>query len=401
MISTAGSLLFVAAAVRAGDYIDMKAALANALGTVIGGLFLTVLYFALAQKLLRLPRLTGAWVLESAISQTKYNPFKGMVLRYKVLLLQDGAKLHGTAEKVYERSDSERLFTGVNRTIATLDGTVQKAYVGRSTILLHVVEEGERRSFSWMVEARCRRFGRRMHLTGQFSSTAGDASGTVVLERIPPFNRLDEYHGLPLDWFSRLIEITTSRLYRDEWNRLKRTINKLAVTTEEFWKTHNCYLPVAALVVAEDRRFYSHGGTDPIAICRALFKTIVESKVQGGSTLEQQLVRRLTSDYRNSLGRKLKEITLAVRLHRVLPKGQIPVAYLVSAYFGWRMNGVRQAARKLSIDLKDPTVEGAAQLIARIRYPEPRHSSPSRSILIAKRQEWIARQLRTRMRLLY
>jgi hypothetical protein len=126
--------------------------------------------------------LVFSWLrsLESAVSQTKYNPFKGMVLRYKILLLQDGTKLHGTAEKVYEKSDKERVFTGVKRTTATLDGTIQKAYVGRSTIVLHVVEAGEERSFSWIMGARCRRFGRRMHLTGEFSSTAGDASGTVV-----------------------------------------------------------------------------------------------------------------------------------------------------------------------------------------------------------------------------
>ena len=240
-----------------------------------------------------------------------------------------------------------------------------------------------------------------MHLTGRFSGTAGDASGTVVLERIPLPNRVDEYRGLPLDWFSRLIQIITARVYSNEWNQLKAKINNLAVTAEEFWKTHNCHLLVAALVLAEDRRFYSHVGTDPIAVCRALFKTIVESKIQGGSTIEQQLVRVLTSDYRKSLKRKFKEIALAVRLHGVLRKDQIPVTYLVSAYYGWHMNGVLQAAQRLSIDLKDPTVEEAAHLIARIRYPEPRHPSSNLSILIAKRQEWIARELRGRMRLLY
>src|SRR5277367_5130277 len=112
--------------IGAGRYVDTKAALANALGTIIGGLFLTILYFILAQKLLRPPRLTGTWILESTISQTRYNPFRGMVLRYEVLLLQDGTKLHGTAEKVYEKSDKVRIFTGVNRTTATLDGTIQK-----------------------------------------------------------------------------------------------------------------------------------------------------------------------------------------------------------------------------------------------------------------------------------
>ena len=251
------------------------------------------------------------------------------------------------------------------------------------------------------MEARCRRFGRRMHLTGQFSGTAGDASGTVTLNRIRYPNRLDEYHGVPLNWFSRLIELFTSRLYTNEWNQLQRRITRVAVTTEQFWKTHNCDLLVAALVVAEDRRFYSHSGTDLIANCRALFQTILRGNTQGGSTIEQQLVRRLTSDYRKSVTRKLKEISLAVKLHHALRKDQIPIAYLVVAYYGWHMNGLRQAAGRLSIDLKNPTVEEAARLVARIRYPEPRHLIQNRSALIARRQDWIARELQARIYLFY
>jgi hypothetical protein len=232
-----------------------------------------------------------------------------------------------------------------------------------------------------------------VHLTGRFSSTAGDASGTAVLQRIPVPNRVAEYRGLPLEWFSRLVEVVTATAYRNEWNQLNARVNDLAITGKEFWKTHNCHLLVAALVLAEDRRFYSHGGVDPIAMCRALFKTIFGSKIQGGSTIEQQLVRVLTSDYRKSLKRKVKEIVLAVRLHRVLGKNQIPVVYLVSAYFGWHMNGVRQAAQRLSINLKDPTVEDAARLIARIRYPEPHHPSARLLTLATKREEWVARRL--------
>lgn len=400
MISILGPSV-LPAVITAGGYMDVPAMLADTLGTIVGGLFLTVLYFTFGQKILRPPRLSGVWVLESMISQTKYNPFRGMVLRYKVLLLQDGTKLHGTAEKVYEKSDKTRVFTGPGRSIATLNGTVQNAYIGRSSVVIHVVEKGEQRSSSWIMEARCQRFGRRMRLTGQFSGTAGDASGSVSLVRIRYPNRVDEYCGLPLDWCSRLIEIFTSSLYANEWNQLQSRMSSLADAAEEFWRANNWHLLVAALVIAEDRRFYSHGGTDPIAICRAFVKTIFAGTIQGGSTIEQQLVRRLTSDYRKSIKRKLKEIVLAVRLHRVLRKDQIPTAYLFSAYYGWHMNGVRQAARSLSVDLKEPTVEGAARLIARIRYPKPRRSNPGRSALIANRQEWIAKALRSRVHLLY
>src|SRR5438105_10914448 len=141
----------------------------------------------------------------------------------------------------------------------------------------------------------------------------------------------------------RLIEAITAQGYDNEWNQVRAKIACLATTAEECWKKNNSHLLVAALVLAEDRRFYSHGGTDPIVICRSLFRTIVENKLQGGSTIEQQLIRHLTADYRKSLKRKLKEIALAVRLHRLLRKEQIAVVYLISAYFGWHRNGVREA----------------------------------------------------------
>ncbi len=218
----------------------------------------------------------------------------------------------------------------------------------------------------------------RSHLVGEFSGTAGDASGTVSLDRIHHPNLLNEYCGLPLGWFSRVVETITLPFYSKEWNQLKRKADNLAATAEEFWKTHNCHLLIAALILAEDRRFYSHGGADPIAICRASLKTL-GGKLQGGSTIEQQLVRCLTSDHRKSLRRKLKEIALAVRLHQSLRKDLVPVAYIIAAYYGWRMNGVRQAAHRLSIELQDPNAEEAAKLIARIRHPNHTILVPNRS----------------------
>jgi len=345
-------------------HIDITAAVANALGTIVGGIFLTVLYFLFSEKLFRVPRLAGTWILESATSQTKYNPFRGMVLRYKVLLFQTGSELRGTAEKVYEKSDKVREFSGANRTVATLEGTVQKVHIGRSTIFLHVVEKDEQRSFSWILEARCRRFRRHTYLSGRFSSTAGDASGTVILERIPLPNRVSEYRGLPLGWCSRLIEVVTTAAYKNEWGQLKAQIAHAAVTAEEFWKTNNSHLLVVGLVLAEDRRFYSHGGTDPIAICRALFRTIVENKLQGGSTIEQQLVRHLTSDYRKSLKRKLKEIVLAVRLRRLLQKDQIAVLYLVSGVF-WLAYERGAASRSKAVDRLKKSHRGGSRAVDR------------------------------------
>jgi penicillin-binding protein 1C len=53
---------------------------------------------------------------------------------------------------------------------------------------------------------------------------------------------------------------------------------------------HVAPIAVAAVLAAEDRRFYDHGGVDPISVARALWKTARGGR-QGGSTITQQLVR--------------------------------------------------------------------------------------------------------------
>ena len=48
---------------------------------------------------------------------------------------------------------------------------------------------------------------------------------------------------------------------------------------------------VDALIAAEDRRFYDHGGIDPIGVVRAVVNNLTDSDTEGGSTITQQLVR--------------------------------------------------------------------------------------------------------------
>lgn len=70
---------------------------------------------------------------------------------------------------------------------------------------------------------------------------------------------------------------------------------------------------VRFLIVAEDNRFYNHPGYDVVGICRAIYKDVCKGKREGASTIEQQLVRVLTGDYRFSVRRKIKEIYLAAQ----------------------------------------------------------------------------------------
>src|SRR4051812_29136999 len=101
-----------------------------------------------------------------------------------------------------------------------------------------------------------------------------------------------------------------------------------------------------AIVAVEDRRFYDHGGVDYKAVVRALVSDVGSGGAnQGGSTLTQQLVRNLYLNDRRSLGRKLTEGCLAVKLDRKWSKDKILTAYLNHIYFGHRAYGIEAASR--------------------------------------------------------
>ena len=106
------------------------------------------------------------------------------------------------------------------------------------------------------------------------------------------------------------------------------------------------YLPRAVIAI-EDRRFYEHGGIDPIGLARALWVNIVEGGVrQGGSTITQQLAKNVFLTPERSIERKIREALLAFWLEWRYDKNHIISLYLNRAYFGSGAYGVDAAARR-------------------------------------------------------
>jgi penicillin-binding protein 1A len=103
-----------------------------------------------------------------------------------------------------------------------------------------------------------------------------------------------------------------------------------------------------ATVAVEDRRFWVHGALDPVGILRAAVTDLEAGHViEGGSTITQQLARNLYFDTgtRLTLGGKIRESCLALRLARSMSKGQILAAYLNRVYYGNDAYGADAAAR--------------------------------------------------------
>jgi len=160
-----------------------------------------------------------------------------------------------------------------------------------------------------------------------------------------------------------------------EWKNLRQTALLLKIDAQDIDVSVNL---LNALIAAEDRRFNYHSGVDIRSLSRALWRIVFFQKIEGGSTIAMQLVRVLTGNYQKTISRKLKEIVYAVCLTKIIGKNDLPKMYLLVAYFGWKMNGLKQAAIRLNFDPSNVCELKSSELIARLKYPEPKNANKER-----------------------
>lgn len=136
---------------------------------------------------------------------------------------------------------------------------------------------------------------------------------------------------------------------------------------------------VDAFVAAEDQRFWVHPGIDYRGILRAAFQLISTGNIaSGGSTLTQQLARSYFLSLDQTIERKFKEASLAVRIEQEFSKEQILTLFLNKMFFGQRAYGVAAGARVyFNKTLKDITIAEAATLAGVL--PAPSRYNPVRS----------------------
>jgi membrane peptidoglycan carboxypeptidase len=189
---------------------------------------------------------------------------------------------------------------------------------------------------------------------------------------------------------SPLVRAVGRSLLRDEWRALRIRVAELsaAIPDEDpAWVLPDHLRQL--LIAGEDRRFYRHPGYDVLAMARAVWLWVSSGQLTGASTVHQQLVRVVTGRFERTLTRKLRELMLASLLAASLPRDRVLRLYVHLAYYGWRMNGFRQACRRLQLSPQDMSVEDAAGLIARLKYPEPRLAPDRRRDQITRRIRYL------------
>ncbi|WP_280673964.1 transglycosylase domain-containing protein [Kitasatospora sp. MAA19] len=138
-----------------------------------------------------------------------------------------------------------------------------------------------------------------------------------------------------------------------------------------------------AQVDIEDARFYEHGAVDLKGVVRAIGKNAESGTAsQGASTLTQQYVKNVNVEkagedqaavleaQRKTLGRKIQELKVAIKLEEDLSKDQILTNYLNITYYGNGAYGVEAASQRyFSKSNKDLTVAEAATLAGLVQNP--------------------------------
>ncbi len=146
-----------------------------------------------------------------------------------------------------------------------------------------------------------------------------------------------------------------------------------------------------AFISAEDKNFYSHPGVDVTGVARATLANLQAlrsggGRLQGASTITQQVMKNflLSSDY--SVERKIKEAILSIRIEQALSKDQILELYLNEIFLGQNAYGVAAAAQRyFGKTLEDLSLGEAAYLAALPKAPSALHPVRERARAEARR----------------
>ena len=125
-----------------------------------------------------------------------------------------------------------------------------------------------------------------------------------------------------------------------------------------------------AVLAAEDRDFYEHGGISPVGILRSALNNVTGGSTQGASTITQQYAKNAFLTMERSWDRKLKEAFLAFKLETAVSKDQILQDYLNTIFFGRGAYGIEAASiAYFGKPAADLTVAESAMLAAIIKSP--------------------------------
>ena len=148
-----------------------------------------------------------------------------------------------------------------------------------------------------------------------------------------------------------------------------------------------------ATLATEDANFYKHWGFDMRGIMRGLYMTVFKKRLQGGSTLTQQLVKNALLTQERTIERKIREAILTVATEVLYSKDQILEMYFNQTPYGGTLWGVEAAAKGIfDKHVKDLSLAESA-LIAGLPGSPSRYSPFAHPDAAKARQELVLRRM--------
>jgi penicillin-binding protein 1A len=166
----------------------------------------------------------------------------------------------------------------------------------------------------------------------------------------------------------------------------------------EFFRENRILVPyekipkrlVQAFISAEDDTFFQHGGLNYLAILRAAVTDVLAGhKVQGGSTITQQVAKSLLLTPEKTLTRKFKEALLALRMEENLKKEEILYLYLNQIYFGEGAHGIGAAADTYFRKTPEQLTLGEMAILAGLPQAPSRYSPVDHPQKAKERQRYV------------
>lgn len=151
---------------------------------------------------------------------------------------------------------------------------------------------------------------------------------------------------------------------------------------QEYAKERRVFVPIEnipisliqAFIAAEDKNFYSHHGIDITSLVRAVVNNCIHfiqnKRMEGASTISQQVVKMFFLSPERSLKRKIKEAILSYKISQVYSKDKILELYLNQTFFGKGAYGVASAAKQyFNKPLEELDLAESALLAGLPKYP--------------------------------
>ena len=155
-----------------------------------------------------------------------------------------------------------------------------------------------------------------------------------IFYQLPSPMSLKDYKVVPLS--THILDRNGKLLYeifKDEKRTLVK-VNELPTYVKQ------------ATIAIEDKNFYKHGGVSFVGgILRAMKDTLLRQKLQGGSTITQQLVKSALLTPERTIRRKMREIVLAFWTESIFSKDEILELYLNQVPYGGSAYGIEEAAQ--------------------------------------------------------